>query len=52
MNSMFSWPKLLGTCALRAFTAGAVMQEMPPRSALYQAVKNAGELACCGDTQF
>ena len=44
MNSMFSWPKLLRTCALLAFTAGAVMQEMSPRSALYQAVENAGEL--------
>jgi len=36
MNSLFSWPKMLGTCALLAFTAGAVIQEMSPRSDLYQ----------------
>ena len=36
MHSLFSWPKMLGTCALLAFTAGAVIQEMSPRSDLYQ----------------
>ena len=36
MHSLFSWPKMLGTCALLAFTAGAVTQEMSPSSDLYQ----------------
>ena len=36
MLSLFSWPKMLGTCALLAFTSGAVIQEMSPRSDLYQ----------------
>ena len=36
MHSLFSWPKMLGTCALLVFTAGAVIQEMSPRSDLYQ----------------
>ena len=36
MHSLFSWPKTLGTCALLAFTAGAVIQEMSPRSDLNQ----------------
>jgi hypothetical protein len=36
MHSLFSWPKMLGTCALLAFTAGTVIQEMSPRSDLYQ----------------
>ena len=36
MHSLFSWPKMLGTCALLAFTPGTVIQEMSPRSDLYQ----------------
>ena len=36
MHSLFSWPKMLGTCALLAFTTDAVIQEMSPRSDLYQ----------------
>ena len=36
MHSLFSWPKMLGTCVVLAFTAGAVIQEMYPRSDLYQ----------------
>ena len=36
MHSLFSWPKMLGTCALLAFTPGTVFQEMSPRSDLYQ----------------
>ena len=36
MHSLFSWPKMLRTCALLAFTAGAVIQQMSPRSDLYQ----------------
>ena len=35
MYSLFSWPKMLGLCALLAFTAGAVLQEMSPRSDLH-----------------
>ena len=36
MHSLFSWPKMLGTCVVLAFTADAVIQEMSPRSDLYQ----------------
>ena len=36
MHSLFSWPKMLRTYALLAFTAGVVIQEMSPCSDLYQ----------------
>ncbi len=36
MHLLFSWPKMLGTCVVLAFTAGAVIQKMSPRSDLNQ----------------
>ena len=36
MYSLFSWLKMLGSCVVLAFTAGAIIQEMSPCSDLYQ----------------
>ena len=47
MHSLFSWPKMLGTCALLAFTPGTVIQEMSPRSDLYQSTDENAAIWVC-----